>query len=427
MHRFLLVFILFLAAFEGLMADDECSQRYQEAIFSGSRKTFSVQFGRAQMPGGAFRDLMYDVYEPLDDTLPLRPLVILWHGGAFLDNLLNRRSPDILAIADYLVRRGYVVISPGYRGIKSLGSLFSERDMVQAVVRALLDGNDAVCHIYDNIENGNPFRIDKNQIFAGGVSAGGVIGLQGIFIKTLDDLTPQQKAWALEVDGGKAQAVIDNKFCGVDLKGFINIAGCLLDTAWMDYTTTALLLIHGTNDPIQPYDIGYPLSIPTLPKMMGSKPISEKALEKGIDVTLKAWEGRGHVPFFNLDILDLFTLNLLNQEIFDQSLIDIRNFLFERIECEPQQVVSSVRPSNIQQLNIYPNPTNASFYIQMPQEGIWWVEIRDIAGRLMQAQQVVGSQLKGWAATNWPKGIYLVQVAAADDSSQLFSGKLIVR
>lgn len=427
MQRFLLAFILVIFAFNGLMADEECSQRYQEAVFSGSKKTFSVQFGRAQMPGGAFRDLMYDVYEPLDDTLPLRPLVILWHGGAFLDNLLNRRSPDILAIADYLVRRGYVVISPGYRGIKNLGSLLSERDMVQAVVRALLDGNDAVCHINEGIENGNPYRIDKNQMFAGGVSAGGVIGLQGIFIQSLDDLTPQQKTWALQVDGGRAQEVLDNKFCGAVPKGFINIAGCILDTAWMEYSTTALLLIHGTNDPIQPYDIGYPLSLPTLPKMMGSKPIYERALEKGMDVTLKAWEGRGHVPFFNLDIPDLFTLNLLNQEIFDQSLLDIRNFLFERIECEPQQVVSSVRPSDIQALNLYPNPTSGTFYIQMPQEGIWWVEIRDITGRLMQAQQMVGSRLTGLAASNWPKGMYLVQVAAADDSSQLFSGKLIVR
>jgi acetyl esterase/lipase len=378
------------------------------------------------MPGGAFRDLMYDVYEPLDDTLDLRPLVILWHGGAFLDNLLNRRSPDILAIADYLVRRGYVVISPGYRGIKSLASLLSERDMVQAVVRALLDGNDAICHIIENIENGNPFRIDKDQIFAGGVSAGGVIGLQGIFIQSLDDLTPQQKTWALQVDGGRAQEVIDNKFCGGIPKGFINIAGCILDTAWIQYTTTALLLIHGTNDPIQPYDIGYPLSLPTLPKMMGSKPINERALEKGIDVTLKAWEGRGHVPFFNLDLPDLFTLNLVNQEILDQSLLDIRNFLFERIECEPVQVVSSVRPSDIRQLNLYPNPTNGTFYIQMPQEGIWWVEIRDITGKLMQAQQMIGSRLTGLATTSWPKGIYLVQVASADGNAQLFSGKLIV-
>jgi poly(3-hydroxybutyrate) depolymerase len=427
MKRILLLISVLLLTLQGIKAQDECSDRYREPVFTGTKKTFSVQFGVAPMPGGANRNLMYDVYEPEGDTLALRPLVILWHGGAFLDNLLNRRSPDILAIADYLVQRGYVVISPGYRGIKSLASLISERDMVQAVVRALLDGNDAVCHIVNDIDNGNPFRIDKDQIFAGGVSAGGVIGLQGIFINSLDDLTPQQKTWALQVDGGRAQEVIDNKFCGGIPKGFINIAGCILDTAWMKYSTTALLLIHGTDDPIQPYDVGYPLSLPTLPKMMGSKPINEKALELGMDVTLKKWEGKGHVPFFNLDIADLLTLNLVDQAALDQTLIDIRDFIFSRIECEPAQIISSVRPSEIKSLNIFPNPSSGAFNMQMPEDGIWWMEIRDVTGRLMHSQQFTGSRMTYSAEDIWPAGIYLVQVASASNSNELFSGKLIIR
>lgn len=427
MKRILLLISALTLVLYGVKAQDECSDRYMEPIFTGTKKTFSVQFGVAPMPGGANRNLMYDVFEPEGDTLALRPLVILWHGGAFLDNLLNRRSPDILAIADYLVQRGYVVISADYRGIKSLGSLLSEKDMVQAVVRSLLDGNDAICHIINDVDNGNPFRIDKNQIFTGGVSAGGVIGLQGVYLKSLDELTPQQKNWALQVEGGKAQQVLDNKFCGAEIKGLINISGCLLDTAWMVNNNTALLLIHGTNDPIQPYDVGYPLSLPVLPIMMGSKPINEKAVKEGIDVTLKVWEGRGHVPFFNLDIVDLLTLNMVDQDILDQTLIDIRDFIFSRIECEPAQIISSVRPSEIKSLNIFPNPASGTFNMQMPEDGIWWMEVRDITGRLMHSQQFTGSRMTYTAKGVWASGIYLVQVASATNSNDLYSGKLIIR
>jgi acetyl esterase/lipase len=406
-------------------AQEECSRRYQDKIFTELKRTESIQYAEAPMPGGGLRQLMFDVYEPVGDTLSLRPVVALMHGGAFID-IFNRRSPDILAIAHELTLRGYVCISIGYRGIRNIASILNERDMVQAVGRAIIDANDAFCFIQDQALNGgNPFKIDMNQVMSLGVSAGGVIGLQGIFLDNLDQLTPQQKNWVMEVDGGRAESALANKYCGAELKAFVNVAGCLIDTSWIRPNTTDVLLIHGTADPIMPYNVDYPLGLPTLPKMYGSGAIYEKAQEVGATMVLKAWEGKGHVPFLKIDLLDILSLNLVDQEIFDQSIEDIKEFFFERITCEPARVVSNVRPGDIKALSVFPNPNSGSYEINLPAAGNWLLEIRDVSGRLMKSELFSGNRFSGdfGSAQN---GLYLLQVSDIDAGKEMFSGKLIL-
>jgi len=421
------VFTIFLVliSISFSQAQEECSRRYQDKIFTELKRTESIQYGEALMPGGALRQLMYDVYEPVGDTLSLRPVVALLHGGAFID-IFNRRSPDILAIAHELTLRGYVCISVGYRGIRNITSILNQKDMVQAVARALLDANDAFCHIQDQALNGgNPFRIDMNQVVGLGVSAGGVIGLQGIFLERLDQLTPQQKIWIEAVDGGRAESVLANKFCGANLKAFVNVAGGMLDTAWIRPNTTDVLLIHGTADPIMPYGVDFPLGLPTLPKVSGSGPIFEKAQEVGATMVLKAWEGKGHVPFLKLDLADILSLNLIDQEIFDQSIIDIKEFFLERITCEPERVISSARPGDIKTLSIFPNPNNGYFEINLPSSRNWLLEVRDVSGRLMKSEIFSGNRFAGDIGAT-QNGMYLLQVADIEEGSEVFSGKMIL-
>lgn len=429
MNRYLpaLVFLLLVSLSAG--AQDECSARYRDPIFPKVKKTGNIYFGEAPMAGGAIRKLYLDVYEPEGDTASLRPVVILFHGGAFVDGLLNRKSPDIVAIAQYLAQRGYVTASVSYRGIKNLASLGREKDMVQGLARALIDANDGICYMMETARNGNPFRIDSNQAFGGGVSAGAVIGLQGVFLESLDDLIPRYKEWVLEVDGGRAEEVMANKFCGGTVKGIINIAGCLLDTAWIRATDVSLLLIHGTEDNIMPYDIGYPLAMPTLPKMMGSKPINDKAQSLGMDVVFKSWDRKGHVPFLNLgpdDVGQLLSGVLTNEEAFEETLEDIRDFLFERIICEPAAIISHNRPTLAGTLSVFPSPSSGKFQLQLPQEGHWTLEARDIMGRLVSSENFSGSRYAG-DKLQWQNGIYLLQVTGQSDREKVYTGKLVIQ
>jgi para-nitrobenzyl esterase len=425
-----LVLFLIAALFSvGQIFADECSDRYRAKVFDGFKRTSGIYFGTAPMAGGAPRDLYYDVYEPEGDTASLRPLVILWHGGAFIDGLLNKNSPDIVAFAHELSKRGYVVISSSYRGVKGIQSIFSEKTMVQGVVRAVLDGNAAICHIFNEIENGNSFRIDKDQVFAGGVSAGAVLGLHGLFLESLDQMPPLYAGWARELDNGVADEALANKFCGGDIKGFINISGAVLDTAWIAPSKVSYLHIHGTEDPIVPYDQARPLGgLQNLPILNGTKPIHEKSLQVGLDSKVRIWEGKGHVPFFNLELDDLLEWggSLINEDIFNATLDDMVAFLFDRIECEPLKVISSTRPSEVLPVLTYPNPSDGQFKIEMPLGGNWNVEIRDIAGRLIRSEILTGNILTIDVRPFTNSGMYVLQVSDLSNAATLYNSKVII-
>jgi hypothetical protein len=171
--------------------------------------------------------------------------------------------------------------------------------------------------------------------------------------------------------------------------------------------------------------VDYPLGLPTLPKMYGSGAIYEKAQEVGATMVLKAWEGKGHVPFLNIDLLDILSLNLVDQEIFDQSIEDIKEFFFERVTCEPARVVSNVRPGDIKALSVFPNPNSGSYEINLPSSGNWLLEIRDVSGRLMLSEIFSGNRFSGELGSA-QNGLYLLQVADVDTRSEVFSGKLIL-
>ncbi|MCO5247563.1 MAG: hypothetical protein M9887_01230 [Chitinophagales bacterium] len=117
-------------------------------------------------------------------------------------------------MAKSLAKMGYVVITPDYRGLLNLNGFQKEEDLIKVVVEATLDANDLVCHVLSQIDNGNPYRINKNEMFGGGSSAGSVIDLHGIFLNKADDLGEQFAKWAREVDDGRIDEVLAEKFCG---------------------------------------------------------------------------------------------------------------------------------------------------------------------------------------------------------------------
>ncbi|MCO5247566.1 MAG: hypothetical protein M9887_01245 [Chitinophagales bacterium] len=231
---FLILTLTFIFSFSEAQ-EYECTMRYRDKIFNSVGMEGNVSFGQWVTSNGGIRPLRYDVYFPKNDTATLRPLVILWHGGAYLD-MFTKESPDIVMMAKDLARMGYVAISPDYRGVRDVMDMFNDDGLIKEVVGSAIDANRAVCHILDQIENGgNPYRINKDEIFAGGVSGGAVTGLHALLLPSLDDLGEQYAKWAREVDNGEADELISNKFCGHKnaIKGFINISGGILDTSFI--------------------------------------------------------------------------------------------------------------------------------------------------------------------------------------------------
>ncbi|MCO5232603.1 MAG: T9SS type A sorting domain-containing protein [Chitinophagales bacterium] len=425
-----LLFFTFLFLSLNIQAQEECTQRYREKVFPEIGLDGNISFGEWIAPQGGVRPLRYDVYYPKNDTATLRPLVVLWHGGAYMD-MFTKESPDIVMMAKDLARMGYVAISPDYRGIRDIMDFFNDGGLIREVAGSAIDANKAICHILDQIENnGNPYRINKDEIFAGGVSGGAVTGLHALLVPTVDDLGSQNATWAREVDNGIIDEIINNKFCGHTnaIKGFINISGAILDTSIIKKVPISFLNIHGTADQIVMFNYGKPLGgVTAAPALYGSKPVHEKLLSLGMHSEALFSNGLGHVPFMNLDLGSIlkYGLGLINMDEYDKTLKLISNFLFNQISCEKKVVTpTGIRPDNQIEINIYPNPVNNSFEIKMPENKLWQIQIIDITGKAIQQHSFSGNNYIHHAES-LAKGIYIVKISNPIESEKVYISKMI--
>lgn len=315
-------------------------ERYKDEIYQNYRRISNVPYGREVTSYGVLQRMVYNVYlPPFKDTINNRPAVMLAHGGGFI-NFLDQNSPDIVKIAEGLAKRGYVVFSVEYREEQSFLSLFNEKDMILAVARSLIDIRNATCQIMDTtLNHGNPFGVDHNRVFVGGVSAGAVSFLHAVFLDSLSWMPPQYQEWILELEPN-TQALLDNKYCGANLLGVLNISGALLDTTWMkSYKKNeypAILSVHGTADGIVPYKHRYPFDIKTLPKLFGSYFVDQRARNLGIKSELQVWPGYGHVPFIGINLNALFSSNITNvafdEKRFNKTLNQTVDFFYNLLE-----------------------------------------------------------------------------------------------
>ena len=122
---------------------------------------------------GIDTELDFDFYEAVGNTASDRPLLLIAHGGFFLGG--SNDGLDVVPLCEDFARMGYAVASFSYRlGIANVLDL--ENELVKAVWRGVHDGRAAVRYFRQSVEeDGNPWGIDPDRIYMGGVSAGGFL------------------------------------------------------------------------------------------------------------------------------------------------------------------------------------------------------------------------------------------------------------
>ncbi len=247
-------------------------------------------------------DLSMDLYMPESDTLKLRPLVLLIHGGGFIAG--DKSDKLQRGLATMLARKGFVVASINYRmGFVFLPGAYS--NLERAMYRSVQDVRAALRYLAARSEQ---FRIDPDQVYLGGNSAGGFLSLMTAFMEQ-NEAWPSAKGSRLKMqnDLGCLDCSGNNDQGKYSLKGVINMWGALPDIEMMDaWEKIPVLLIHGDADLVVPYDYGYPFSNVSArmasfftKKVYGSLPISRKANELGIYNKLIRMPGEGHEPHIN--------------------------------------------------------------------------------------------------------------------------------
>jgi acetyl esterase/lipase len=197
---------------------------------------------------------------PVEDGDNLRPAVVCLFGGAFLAGSKDMR-PDILAWCDSLSHFGYVAVAIDYRigfnPASGAGGLGPAHGMKRAAWRAMQDCNSALDFLKENYLE---YRIDTNQIFLLGNSAGSITAINTVFL-TDEERLPETYEVGTGANNADLGFLNDNSFFPNHtnrVAGVVGLWGGTMDFEWFDEgEQVPMLFIHGDEDEIVPHDEGF--------------------------------------------------------------------------------------------------------------------------------------------------------------------------
>ena len=293
MKKLTLILLLIAGSFYSAIAQGECtSRRYIDTIFHSVSNIDSVYFGSATAwLGTSPQDLYLDIYQPANDTVTTRPVIVYQFGGGFVIGW--REEPDIPQFATYFAQLGYVVATIDYRiGLNPADSLSG----VRAFYRGVQDERAAIRFLCQNAQQ---YRIDTSRIILTGTSAGCFCGFANTYMSDGD--------WPSCIHGLPGDpADLGCMDCSGNTDygqrmpkplAMINMWGAVLDTTLITLPKSVpLVSFQGDQDVLVPYTYGYPFTLPVFPKVFGGLPIHDRMLSQGI---LQDWHplvGYSHEP-----------------------------------------------------------------------------------------------------------------------------------
>lgn len=370
-------------------------------IFSDFTVTPDLLYGSNFDLDGDDTELFVDVYEPAGDMATNRPLIVIAHGGSFISG--SRTGSDVVPLCQDLSRMGYVVASMSYR----LGlpvSLNLQQPATEAVVRGFHDMKAAIRYFRKDVaENGNTFNIDPDEIYAAGVSAGGFLTLHLAYMDEVEEIPDYLDLTLLGLTGG-LEGDSGNEGYSSDVKGIVNIAGALKDTAWIHPGDEPVCSFHGTGDTVVPFDSDMLQlfgSFDVTP-VDGSNAIHVRAEEVGLTNCFEIYWQQGHVPHVG------------NMAYYDTTRSIISNFLSHlhcpniELDCEYREIEINTDIDDAElDASMFPNPFRDQFTIRTNQAGIR-LQILDINGRLVH-EGITSSEITTIETNSWESGLYILR------------------
>lgn len=339
---FLLILSLLIQNFGFAQGAAHCDgARYLDDTYE-STVSYSVRYGENINVFGNNVGLFMDIYEPEGDTQEQRPLVIFAHGGSFI---FGSRG-NMAATCEEFARKGYVAATIDYRKWDiSLGAPDSLQ-MLDIVVKSNFDMKAAIRYFRQDADTENTYRIDPDMIFAGGLSAGGIMAVNAGIMDETDNI-PDFVADVIAANtvDGNFEGTSGNPGYSSAVQGVINWSGGLYRVDWLDADDPPIISMHGTADATVPFMHGLAANIMSI---NGSGLIHPQAEAMGINHRLIAVEGGGHT--------DIYT-----DAVFEEAQSEWQNVGYKfvhNVVCEGLLFVSNDNLLDVQhQVLAFPNPS----------------------------------------------------------------------
>lgn len=389
---FAAVAVLSAALLHG-QSTDCVNGRYSLPIFSSVNTDTDILYGANLQPNifnpNNIQDLFLDVYTPSGDTLTKRPLIIWAFGGAFVFG--SRISDDIVELSTRFTQMGYVNAAIDYRLTGDL-ALFGNDTLANfAVIKATHDMRAAVRFFYKSAQNGNPYGIDTNRIYVGGVSAGAITAVHTAYLNDLSEWPQQVDTTGLGgVAGNSGNPGYSSKVAGV-----INLAGGVGDTNWIQVDEAPVVSLHGDKDDVVPYGTDT-IDLFNLGLVInGSASIHHHAQRIGLASSFYTFAGAGHVPF---------TQNNSKGPYMDTTVFEVKNFIYNLTCGRPVPLATD--PAIDKEPVLYPNPASNYLLLSVKQPG--QLQMWDATGRLVWWKQLPAGT-HSITRGEWPAGWYIVR------------------
>jgi len=374
-----------------LTAQNPClTGRYATEVFPTVTTTSDIVYGSNVSFNGAATSLKLDFYSGTGDTESSRPLIIWAHGGSFIGG--SKTDNDVATLSQEFAKRGYVCASIDYR----LGFFpFDSANAVKAVVRAVQDMKAAIRFFYkDRVDGTNLYKIDTNNIFIGGSSAGAITALHTAYLDRDCEIAGYLNATQLATLGG-LEGASGNPAYSIKVNGVINLCGALASYGWLEAGNLPICSLHGTTDGTVKYNRGIVNPGTPLMYLDGSRMLHEQGQAIGVQSNFYTFLGAGHVPFAPTNAAGLAymdtTVNFVRDYLIDRlgspdAISQAANAPAQTATLYPTTYCLPVAIDEVKQelgFNVYPNPANGDMTIQFEKTENVIIQLVDFSGRLM--------------------------------------------
>ena len=370
--------------------------RYAEPVFDEVSISTAIPFSSAVKEGETSpTTLLLDFYEPQGDTLSARPLVITVFGGAFVAG--GRDYADMVEYCTRLAKHGYAAASIDYR-LLSFWNI-NATSLIRTAYMAAQDVSSAVRFFKYHQEQ---FKIDTEQVFLLGNSAGSIAILSEIFVD--EDERPVETYVSPDLGPMHSSGYPEYADVSPAVAGAVPHWGGVNGLDVIDKEEfVPLCMIHGTDDTTVPYDSGYCYNgmLPdVMPFMYGSHAMAQRLDDLDIsDYEFHPFEGEGHAFY-------LSGVGQLIEEKFNACFDITRDFLFNHLKFP-----TSVAESNEPRIQVYPNPATDLLTIHfgdVAQCKPLNVTVMDVVGRVAFAETVSSTEVR-FDVSQWPSGVYVIR------------------
>lgn len=374
----------------------QCNGRYQTEIFTQVTKTADITFGANTTAQGSNQNLTMDIYEPAGDNEPNRPLFVLAHGGSFIAGTKN--DADVVAICNSFAKRGYVTASYNYRLGFATG-IPNKAEATRAVYRAVQDAKACIRWFWKSAREGNPYKIDTNQIFLGGSSAGAFIAIHYAYLNEESELPSDIDINVLgDLHGNSGNPGYPEK-----IKAIVNLCGAIGDLDWIKPADIPICSMHGTNDATVPYGTQMLYMLQFIPIMVvsGSYSIDSLCQTNGTVSWFYTFKNAPHVPYLN------------NANYMDTTVRFISDFLYMQLDCS-----TGLEAAVHKQSEIFPNPSTGIYHI-ITNDHFNQVKVYNNLGQELLS---VSGNYQNDVSVNlmdFPDGVYHVEISSKSQAHRI--------